>query len=295
MITAPFPAIFARTALKARTLLQAAFRKWYAAGHYKDEDVSLAASLRMDVNRENGIKGDEIADDVLGLLFVSTTNAAPTLFWLFLNVFSSPSLMEALRTEILSVMTKGKGNEMVIDHTKFPSQCPLLCSAYQETLRMTNIQSSTRYVTEDTVLASDSREYLFKKGSLVQMPGSVFHILPTIWGDNAASYNPRRFIRGENEDKVQDRLQKKAFIPFGGGKHLCPGRHFAFAEILGIVAVMVIGFEIEGVDGGPVTNVKGVRSIVNASLQPGEQGLGLRTKIRRRLGWEQVQWKFVNT
>lgn len=44
-----------------------------------------------------------------------------------------------------------------------------------------------------------------------------------------------------------DRQRKAAFFPFGGGLHLCPGRNFAFAEILGLMSVLVTGFDIEPV------------------------------------------------
>jgi len=295
MITAPLPSIFARKAFKARTLLHAQFRDWYNAGYCNDSDVSLAATARMDVNRKYNIAANEIAEDNMGLLFVSTTNAMPTLFWLFLNVFSSPNLVEDLRAEIQTVLTKTVGNKVIIDHTKFSSNCPLLCSAYQETMRLTNIQASTRYIAKDTILTSDNREYLLKEGALVQTPASIFHILPSTWGADVETFNPRRFMDLSNSkaDKNMEKLQKKSFIPFGGGKHLCPGRHFAFAEVLGIIALLVIGFEIEGVNGKPVENFKGVRSIVNAVLQPGERGLKSEIKIRRREGWEKTQWSFV--
>jgi len=32
-------------------------------------------------------------------------------------------------------------------------------------------------------------------------------------------------------------------------KHLCPGRHFAFAEILGMVALLVVGFDVVMAEG----------------------------------------------
>jgi hypothetical protein len=38
-----------------------------------------------------------------------------------------------------------------------------------------------------------------------------------------------------NTAKEVDREQKRAYSPFGGGRHLFPERNFAFAEILGTV------------------------------------------------------------
>jgi cytochrome P450 len=253
----------------------------------------------MDCNHSYGIRGDELGADLLGLLFVSTTNAIPTLFWLFTRVFSSPALVEEIRAEVEAVLIKEEGNRMVIDHTKFPTHCLLLCSAYQETIRLTNIQASTRIVVQDTILTSssdengDKREYLVKKGSLVQTPGSITHVSPRIWGPSAEDFDPRRFMNLGNGDKAAEKQQKKAFIPFGGGKHLCPGRHFAFAEILGMIAVLVMGFDVEGEGGRPLEVPKGVRCFANATLQIVDDGLKMGFRIRRRQGWEKTQWGFV--
>jgi len=52
------------------------------------------------------------------------------------------------------------------------------------------------------------------------------------------------------KEKVDDELRKAGYIPFGGGKHLCPGRNIAFAEILGTLAALLLGFEVRGTDGG---------------------------------------------
>jgi cytochrome P450 len=51
------------------------------------------------------------------------------------------------------------------------------------------------------------------------------------------------------KDIGEDRVPKKAYFPFSGGKHLCPGMHFAFAEILGTTAALVLGIDILGIDG----------------------------------------------
>ena len=38
--------------------------------------------------------------------------------------------------------------------------------------------------------------------------------------------------------------KRSAFYPIGGGRHLCPSRNFAFAEISGFLAALIIGFDI---------------------------------------------------
>ncbi|KUI57390.1 Cytochrome P450 71A12 [Cytospora mali] len=61
----------------------------------------------------------------------------------------------------------------------------------------------------------------------------------SLWGFNVAEFNPYRFLPEEK----QNRLRDVCFRAFGGGKTLCPGRHFATNEILAVVAVFVSRLE----------------------------------------------------
>jgi cytochrome P450 len=293
LLAYPFPTITAKKGHAARTKLHTSLRKWYNAGHSNDPDVSVACQARINVLKKYGLSPDEIGEDNLGLLFVSTTNAMPTLFWFFIFVFNSPSLVSDLQQELQSVVSRD-GNKMTINHTQFSEKCPLLCSAYQETMRLTNVQGGTRKVLVDTILSSAAdtsgarKEYLLKAGAILQTPASITHTSPSIWGPTSPIFDPRRFMNLGDGDKAAEKLQKKAFIPFGGGKHYCPGRHFALAEILGFIAVMVLGFDIEG-----VKIVGSERAATNAVLKPDREGYELAVRIRRRPGLERVKWGFV--
>lgn len=80
-------------------------------------------------------------------------------------------------------------------------------------------------------------------------------------------------------------------VPFGGGAHLCPGRNFAFAEILGLVGALVLGYEVVGLR---AENIKmGPRVLASAIPKPMEDGDGGPVTLRRRKGWEDVQWSFA--
>ena len=145
---------------------------------------------------------------------------------------------------------------MVIGVGKFATHCPLLCAAYQKAMRLSNRQMSIR-VAEDTTVASAERTYLVRKDTVVFLPSSLYSEDPTVWGRNAHPLEPARWLKGGagaagaggKEAKEAERLQKKAFFPFGGGRHLCPGRHLAFAEILGTVALLVVGFDVVRAEG----------------------------------------------
>jgi cytochrome P450 len=75
------------------------------------------------------------------------------------------------------------------------------------------------------------------------------------------------------KDIGEDRVPKKAYFPFSGGKHLCPGMHFAFAEILGTTAALVLGFDILGIDGKLLEVPKiGRSTMAEAVTKPEREG-----------------------
>jgi len=53
----------------------------------------------------------------------------------------------------------------------------------------------------------------------------------------------------DTQEKKEKGIHPAAFRAFGGGKTLCPGRHFATHEILAFVAMVVLTLDIESVEG----------------------------------------------
>jgi cytochrome P450 len=194
---------------------------------------------------------------------------------------------------------------MTIDIRNISEACPLLMSAFQETMRLTDGQVATRIVSEDAILSDSRNSYLLKKGATVQIPGGIIHNATAFWGPEAATFSPRRFLKAElnsskeaisEAEKEQEKLRKKAFAPFGGGVHLCPGRHFASGEILGSVAVMIMGYDITTKDGktlpAPVAEDWKTIKFAEAVAKPLSRLTSIGARVRRRQGFEDVTWKF---
>lgn len=292
----PFPKWTAPKAYYGRLKIQLALREYFRAGYDQNSDVSVVIKDRAAINRKWGLPVSDIADHELGMLFVSVTNAIPTLFWMITFVFRDPSLVRELREELLGILkvtTDISGQRHgTFNVAKFSTGSPLLVATYNEVMRIKSRQAGTRTILEDTYLedSQSGKTYLLKKGVNIQMPAMVSNWATATWGSDVEEFNPKRFIT----DREQERLQNKAFNPFGGGKHLCPGRHFAFAEILGTVAALVLGFEITTPDGGLVSvppNNNNVAEAICKPLQTHQQTF--MANIRRRPGWEEVRWDFT--
>ncbi|KAK6222082.1 hypothetical protein QIS74_04337 [Colletotrichum tabaci] len=294
------PSITARKCYYARQRLQAALGEYYGNNRDYHEDASQIVRSRAAVLRKHGISGKEVGMFEVALLHVATANTIPTLFWFMVQIFSRPKLADQLREEVLPVAQRGSNDDVTIDIGTINERCPLLVSCYREAIRLSNQGMGNRKVLEDTTVTDGKgQSYLLKKGCNVQVSAQVLHQLENSWGPDSASFKADRFVvRSGKEHAESEKMKRAAFIPFGGGKHLCPGRNFAFAENLGLVASLLAGFEVSPLD----QNMKETEGIpdsagcpmTGAVVKPVNNGEGYGIRIRRRKGWESVKWRYIS-
>ncbi len=287
---------------RGREEIKSALIKYYSAQHDLEPDVAQLIKNRAALLRKHGMSDHDIGEFELGLLHGALANTPPILFWLLVHILASVSLTNAIRNEILGIIysppAEGEKREVSIDITKFESHCPLLVSAYRETLRLTNSHIGVRRVMADTWISDGDSIYLLKAGADVQMPAEVTHLSPNTWGPSAKIFNAGRFLKPESNCEKKNQIfnhQKKAFHPFGGGKHLCPGRNIALAPSVSIVAVLLLAFDVRGTS-NELLKVPEIRSMKfgEAVIKPFGKGLKMGAVLSRRDGWEDVVWKFVS-
>jgi cytochrome P450 len=292
------PSFVAPEATAARAKLYELLLPFYEGHHDQADEVSDIVKKRAAVLRKSGYSDYDLGTSEIIAPWVGTTNSVPTHFWLFLRVFSDPDYLARVRAEAEAAASFSDGTrEARLGASNLEKSCPFLYACYQEVLRCYLHGIGNRRVMEDTRLQDaedDGREYLLKQGVNVQIPTGVLHHLGSAWGPDAHVFNPERWLKPVNvgtggASSQDDKKRRRAFMPFGGGRHLCPGRRFATAELLGFTAVMAAGFDVEGVelpaDGDPSFGAAPRRPLWNGE----SQGM----KVSRRKGWENVIWKFV--
>ncbi|CZT43814.1 related to cytochrome P450 7B1 [Rhynchosporium secalis] len=277
------PSIVAPKTYKARETLQAALRKYYGTNHDLEPDVAELIKVRAAYYKKYDLGTDDTGNFELALLNVSTANAIPTVLWLVAFIVSDPALIASIREELQAVITISE-----------PKNGKL--SSYREVIRLINSQLGTRRVMADTIISDEKSTYLLRKGWDIQIPAGVPHRSTEVWGPNAASFDARRFMKLDTKSAMSEKAkeEKQAYIPLGGGKHLCPGRNFAFAEMLGFIATLIVGFDVKAKDGGLITvpYVPRTPHAVTVS-KPVGKGLEMGAKITRRAGWEDVVWQYI--
>ncbi|RAL60226.1 hypothetical protein DID88_000006 [Monilinia fructigena] len=285
------PTLICPKAYHGRAAIKSAFASYYASSYHMD--ASTLIKSRLECSQKWGLTAEEISNIEISALFLATTNSAPTSFWLLVNILSNSSLISSIRTEISNIISKNQGTdgreECVMDITLFHSRCPILMSCFRETLRFADAATSVRSVTQDVLLTSStsSSSFLLKAGNVIQLPSGITHNSASIWGSNVDSFDPYRFLPSTiaKLSKEQKKQQVQGYFPFGGGKHLCPGRHFATTEILALVGAVIMGFDIEESS----VPERAFQKLGTAVRKPKND---VEVNIRKRNGWEDVRWRF---
>ncbi|KAH8659927.1 cytochrome P450 [Xylariales sp. PMI_506] len=296
LLITPLPGLFFRGANTARKALQAAFQEYFSK---ENPDASALIRQRFGVDVKWGVGLRDSASLVgVALLAAALGNTHALLFWLIVYVFRDADLVDALRAE-LEPWVREDGNTFTFDVAGLedPSSCPLLGRVYSETLRMAALPSSVREVVHDTILtykpnnlSSETRDFFIRKGSMIQIPASISH-RSSVW-EQPEVFNPNNFAE-KSRSSLHEKIEKQSFHPFGGGKHLCPGRFLTYRLLLSTIATLVLGFEISAVDGGSLRTPESFGDPTAAVLKPTKaEKDNYKINIRKRDGkWRNAIWK----
>ncbi|KAJ7643991.1 cytochrome P450 [Roridomyces roridus] len=234
------PYIIARAPYRGREALVGAFKEYLSAGQHETVGAAPIVQRRVEIARQHGFTLEATARSELSFLFAGIVNTATTTFWTVLQIFARPELLATVRAEVKAAVVVETDSVRRLNMELLKNGCPVLHAVFRECLRMGSDNYSTRLVKTDTVLAG---QWHLKAGSVVQIAGGVIHSDENIWGANTDVFDPARFQRLGEEAKVHP----AAFRAFGGGKTLCPGRHFATSEILFFTALIVLTFDLKGI------------------------------------------------
>ncbi|EXA30260.1 hypothetical protein FOVG_18350 [Fusarium oxysporum f. sp. pisi HDV247] len=175
-------------------------------------------------------------------------------------------------------------------HYDHERECFVQCAAVVSKIRSRCLDDV--FPADTSVTTPEGTTYILKKDTDLQLPAGVAQYEDSVWGADVNVFNPERFLPSSKGSTEDERKRKAAYIPFGGGRHLCPGRNLALAEIIGFASALLLGFEIEAVGMG-FGNVKMLGpQLAGGTVRPERYGAGLGAEIAMRQGWEDVEWRF---
>ncbi|QYJ06943.1 cytochrome P450 [Qipengyuania flava] len=186
---------------------------------------------------------DEVVDHMNFLMMAAhdtITSSATSLLWLLAK---NPEWQDKLRDEIESVTggvdADGRVRDLAYDDL---GKLELTEMAFKEALRfIPPVPSMPRRALREFELGG----YRIPAGTPVGINIHWTHHSEEYW-DEPEKFDPMRFT----PDKVKAR-HKYAWVPFGGGAHMCLGLHFAYMQVKVLMAQMLPRYRVELTDGDP--------------------------------------------
>ena len=233
----------------------------------------------------------------------------PSGFWLFWHALQNRQLLSEAATEI-NACKIGSGDQTALLDIKQLTNQPLLQSLYAETLR----KYAAVYITRKTEYQdAQVLDYQIPKGKMVIINSNIAHMDERNWNTGAEGEHPvtsfwgQRFLIQDPDSKprppssegtdsgyasatdspAESKTETKRFslerykgawVPFGGGFHMCPGRHWVKTQMLLSFAIITAAFDIELLDGREELRIDTSRYGLGA-LYPAEKA---RFRIRRK-------------
>ncbi|CAI9094961.1 OLC1v1030804C1 [Oldenlandia corymbosa var. corymbosa] len=169
---------------------------------------------------KEGLTDEQIADNVIGVIFAARDTTASVLTWILKYLGENPSVLQAVTEEQEAILkTKQDYEALTWADTK---KMPMTTKVIQETLRVASILSFTfREAVEDV----EFEGYLIPKGWKVMPLFRNIHHSPDNFPD-PEKFNPSRF---------EANPKPNTFMPFGNGTHSCPGNELAKLEMLVLI------------------------------------------------------------
>lgn len=279
------PRILAPAASAGRQTLFDAFARYHAVGGYKS--ASRLVQARYDIQGEQGlgVSESDLARLCALISFSFLSNTVPTATWVLWNIYSNDTLLAEVRYLLAAcVRTSSSGGKptRTLNISRVIKEAPLLTSLVHETLRVQTQNATLRTVKEDVWL---NDQWFLRGGSRLLVSLSQVHNDTAAWGEGARDFDPKRFIRS---DAMSAKFPGPAYRALGGGGTICCGRHFAVQEIIVVVAIMVLQYDLKP-DGEQWTLPVRKPHIAKTLVFPD----GVRVMLLPRGDLEDSEWQFT--
>ncbi|KJZ70912.1 hypothetical protein HIM_09705 [Hirsutella minnesotensis 3608] len=276
------PSWLMSSAHRARRRLLDGVKRWhaYALEHCDCETVTLDdpewepyfGSRFLRIRQQYTLKLDKMTADArasedLGLIFTSTSNLIASIFWMVLESIRDPKLHSQMLDEISSC---GRAQGHSFDMAKLKEK-PLIQSTYAEVLRLYVATATSRIAEYEDINVAG---YAIPKDSYLVMYSRTMALHQQAWEQAGRvlrkpldEFDAERFLVDPGWTRPRDNYKvgplapstgtsssERRFtmdgllgvwIPYGGGDHICPGRHLAKHQMMLTTALLLSRFEFD--------------------------------------------------
>lgn len=250
----------------AKEKLVDAFEQYMSIPREERPDMAPVIDYYERTKLVKGIPKRDIATILSMLYLVTNTNTYKLSFWVLAYLLHNPSALAAVKSEIERGWDPTNDK---IDSEYLTKDCPFFNAVLDETLRLCSATTSLRTTTRPVRINNK----LLPANAMVACPFRELHWNTAVWGEDPSAWQPERFL----ESRTLNR--NASFRPFGGGQTYCPGRFLARAEALVFVALLLMRFEVELVEGQEMPRFGGKP---NPSLMAPKDGEDVVVVMRKR-------------
>ncbi|KAF9038680.1 cytochrome P450 [Panaeolus papilionaceus] len=197
----------------------------------------------------DGAKGEEntnsrLSDRLMMINFAAIHTTSMSFAQALLCLAEYPQCAKLLRSEAEDVVSRHGWTKVAID------EMPYIDAFLKETQRLHPLEtiSMLRVAMEDYTFSNGTT---VPKGTTVAIPVMPSHLNNAVYKD-AHIFDPLRFIKLKAEEDDPHKAKKydmittsTDFLTFGHGRHACPGRFFAAAELKLMLAYFVLHYDIK--------------------------------------------------
>jgi cytochrome P450 len=170
---------------------------------------------------------EEIIDHMIFLMMAAHDTTTSTLTTMIYLLAKHPEWQERLRFQAIAM------NKDQLEHDDL-DKLDELSWTMREALRLAPpLTSMPRMCVSDTVF----QDYLIPAGTMVGVYPIHVHHMPSLWNE-PERFDPERFSPARQEDK----RHAFAWVPYGGGAHICIGQHFATLQVKAIMHQLLLRY-----------------------------------------------------
>lgn len=229
----PLPGTLMRKGVKSREFLVDFFTRETLRRRAEGGGQDMFSQFATATHEDGSLMPVSAVVDHMNFLMMAAhdtiTSSATSLIWL---LAANPDWQEKVRQELRAV-TGGEGEPVEYDDL---GKLELTEMAFKEALRiLPPVPSIPRRALRDFEFGG----YRIPAGTQVGINPHLVHHQEEHWPD-PSRFDPMRFT----PDRVKAR-HKYAWVPFGGGAHMCLGLHFAYMQVKILAAHVLTRYEVQ--------------------------------------------------
>ncbi|VDB83332.1 unnamed protein product [Peniophora sp. CBMAI 1063] len=232
----------------------------------------------------------EVIDQISTILLAGHDTTASSLTWWFLELARNPSWQTRVREEVRAA--RQKLADAGVDEFSLSDLegMTVMQATLKESMRLHPIVPTLfRVAGQDEVLplqhpivGEDGQKMSsipVHKGQIINISVAAYNRNPEVWGVDAASWNPERFVQMDKRSMVS--LGPYANVGnFAAGVRGCLGWRFAIIEMQAIAATLIEKFDFALPPQTKENKIRRMPAVLMAPMAEGHQGVWMGLKVK---------------